>query len=388
MTEWLIGKYVKDHEKTADPAVRMRYSVLASVTGIICNLFLFIVKIAAGLLVHSLAVVSDSFNNLSDAFSSLAMFFSNKLAARPADREHPFGHGRVEYLISFFMSAVIMFTGLELMNQGVRSVLHPQEVHFSLPVFAGLCLTIPVKIWLSRFGRIIGTRTDNMTILASSQDAGNDVLVTTVTLSAMVLSALAGKIPFDGIGCVLVAVLIIISGFRLASDIISRILGGPADDGSLKQIEEILCGDSRILGIHDCIIHEYGPGMRIGSAHAEMSDKLSLNEAHMIIDRAEKEIYDRLHIIITIHIDPVDVDDTQTMDWKRRISEIAAGIDQGLSLHDLHYQDDLLTFDILVPFGCRYTPQEIEKMIREHVPENIRLKITFDLGYMQETIDE
>ena len=380
MNTWLLKKFIENYEDVKDKKVRLRYGTLAAMAGVFCNLGLFLLKLVVGLISHSVSVISDSFNNLSDAASNFLVLFSYRLSSKPADREHPFGHGRSEYLVSLFMAVVILATALELLQTSIKNIIHPATVHFEWWIFIILLSTILIKFWLSSFHGLIGRRTNNMTVLASSEDARNDMIVTSVSIVAMILSAFTEGISFDGIGGVVVSCFILYSGFGLAKEILSRLIGTAADQDVLREIQEAL-KDVQIYGIHDLIIHDYGPGVQIGSAHVEMDASLSLVEAHEIVDRLEKEIYEKMHVIMTLHVDPV-VRNQERDVLAEQIELALKEISEELSYHDLQIHNQTLSFDILVPFHFSVNDSAIEDALKKKL-EGYQLNITFDHGYVQ-----
>lgn len=380
MNTWLIKRFVQNYEDVKNKKVRLRYGMLAAMAGVFCNLGLFLMKLIVGLISHSVSIISDSFNNLSDAASNFLVLFSYRLSSKPADQEHPFGHGRSEYLVSLFMAALILATAFELLSTSIKSILHPAAVHFEWWILFILLCTILIKFWLSRFHGLIGRTTNNMTVLASSQDARNDMIVTAVSVIAMVLSAFTEGISFDGIGGVIVSCFILYSGIGLLKEILSRLMGTAADQEVIHEIQKAL-QDDQIYGVHDLIIHDYGPGVQIGSAHVEMDASLSLVEAHEIVDRLEKEIFEQIHVTMTLHVDPV-VRNRQRDILAKQIDAALKAVSEELSYHDLQIHDDTISFDVLVPFHFSLSDAQIEEELKEKI-KGYHLQVTFDHGYVQ-----
>lgn len=385
MTEWLIRKFVINPDDIQDERTRFSYGILTSAAGIACNMILFLLKLAGGILMQSISVLTDSFNNLSDCFSGLIALFGYKAAAKPADEEHPFGHGRMEYIISLAIAAMIFIAAFELLKASAERILSPVKILFDPLLFLFIVLTIPVKLWLSRLNYTIGEKIDSMPMRAVAEDAKNDVFATCISLGAMAMSAFYEGFPFDGIAGVIVSCLIFRSGFQTASDIVTKLLGAPTDPSLIREIRNIILEEEKIKGVHDIVIHEYGPGKLIGSAHAEIDGSMELNKVHAVIDRAEKKIRGKLGIDLTIHADPVT--DTVSPQYRKIISFLQEK-DASLSVHDFHEYDEegkqVLDFDILIPFNSSIAEEEICGGIRDLFDESVRLEIRFDHGYAGE----
>lgn len=389
MTEWLIARFVKNAENTADPAVRVRYGTFSSMTGIACNILLFLLKGGIGLFSGSIAVVSDAFNNLSDCLSCLISLFGYRMAAKPADKEHPFGHGRSEYVASLFISLIIFLAGFELLITGVSRIIHPSPVRFSWIMVIILIFSILVKLWMSMFYMNIGRRIDSSTLIASAQDSRNDVLSTALTLGAMLVSLSGISFPLDGIAGCVISLLILKAGYDIAKEIITQLLGRPLDPQLSKAIREQILSHPEILGVHDLIIHDYGPGVQIGSAHAEVDADMTLIKAHEIIDAAEEEINEKFHVNITLHIDPVETHNETMAIYKAAFEEVLNHLDPNLSLHDFRLRKkgdcEEASFDILIPYDCALTQDQINAQLKE-VSEaiGIQISVIYDHDYTGE----
>ena len=390
MTQFLIEHFVKDYEDVEKISVRTAYGVLASIVGIFCNVFLFAVKFTIGVIAHSVSVMADAFNNLSDAGSSIISFIGVKMAEKPADRDHPFGHGRIEYLTSLVLASVILIVGFELLKSSAMKVIHPETVRFSWIVLISLLASIGVKFWMCGFNRKLGRRIDSSVMLATAQDSLNDVVATTATVVSLVLSAFVSW-PVDGIMGVIVSIFVLFSGYGIIKDTISELLGQPADKELVSKISDIMLSRPEILGLHDLIIHSYGPGNLIGSAHAEVSAHDDLLQIHDTIDEVEKEIYERLHVMFTIHMDPIETDNQEIEEARKMMKNILAQIDEQLSFHDFRMVSGPthtnLIFDIVVPFECKLSFDDIRKQINDHLNQQKKkwyTVITFDRDYTAE----
>ena len=387
MTEWLIHRFIPDYEQTEDPKVRQRYGTLSSLTGIACNLVLFAVKLVMGMLSNSIAITSDAFNNLSDSASCIVTLFGYKLAAKPADKDHPFGHGRMEYLTSLVLAAVILFVGFELLSGSVDKIIHPQPVHFSLAVLLSLLASIGLKLWMCGFNRKLGNRIQSGVMLATAQDSLNDVAATFATVISLLLS-LVTDLPVDGVMGIIVSLFVFVCGYGIIKDTVNQLLGQPADPQLVRNIRQVMLSRPQILGIHDMIIHSYGPGNLIGSAHAEVSSSGDLLQIHDTIDEIEKQIYEQLHVMMTIHMDPIETDSPQVAEGRQLITRILDPIDPSLTFHDFRIVSGPthtnLIFDVVVPFDCPLSFDQIRRQVEEQLaaqPETWYAVITFDRDY-------
>ena len=390
MTKWLIARFIKNPEDVSDPSVRVKYGTLSSFTGIACNVLLFVLKMVIGMIAGSIAILSDAFNNLSDCLSCVISLFGYRMSVKPADREHPFGHGRSEYVASLLISIIIVLAGFELLLTSVQRVLHPSPVHFSWPMAFVLLFAIGVKLWMSAFYLKIGKTIDSTTLIASSQDSRNDVLSTALTLGAMGLGLSGVTFPVDGVAGCIISLFILKAGYDIAKDIVSQLLGTPADAQLSANIREQILSHPEILGLHDLIIHDYGPGVQIGSAHAEVDADMTLVEAHEVIDLAEEEVMEKYHVTMSLHIDPVDLHDRSRDLYKSAFEEAISSLDQGLSIHDFRLRKkedcDEASFDVLIPYECTLSADEIACVLKQ-VSEvlGIQISVRYDHDYTGET---
>ncbi len=289
LSKLLVIKFVKDYKNTNHKEVRDSYGYLASIVGILTNIFLFIIKISVGLISHSIAVTADAFNNLSDAASSIITFLGFKLASKPADKEHPFGHGRIEYISGLIVSFMVLLVGFEFIKSSLDRIKNPSIVRFQLIPFLLILFSIIVKLWLSRFNKYIGNTINSGALKASSLDALSDV----ITSSSVALSLLLAKwisFPIDGYFGILVSLLIIYSGISLIKETLDPLLGEAPDKELVSEIIERVMSYELIMGVHDLIVHNYGPGRCMASIHAEVPSNESIVKIHEVIDKAENEI--------------------------------------------------------------------------------------------------
>ncbi len=390
MTEWLIHTFVKDYNETHRSDVRFSYSRLSGTAGILCNLLLFLIKTVTGMLSGSTAVLSDAVNNLTDCFSCIVSLIGNKVASRPADHEHPFGHGRMEYVVSLATAALIISAAFELLFSAVGKILHPSPIRFSWLMTGILASTILVKLWMARFNRMLGERLDHTGMKAAAEDSRNDVLATALTLGSMILAKKFPGIPLDGAAGAIIAVYIGWSGIQLCREIIGKLLGNELDETLREQIMKLMQDDPNVLGVHDLVIHDYGTGNRMGSVHAELRADMSLREAHAIIDGCERRVEQELHVVLTVHPDPAETD-AVTEQWKEKTADTVKQIVSGATIHDFQIHSEpeglCLKFDINLPYECSRSAESIreetEKILSKADP-HIRCEITVDRGYFRE----
>jgi len=335
LIDLLIRTFIKQHENTADKAVRTAYGNLACVVSVICNLLLFAGKTAVGTLAGSVSITADGLNNLSDASSNIVSLVGFKLGSRPADSEHPYGHARYEYLAGLAVSVMILIIGVELLKESFLKVLHPTAVQFGWLTVAVLIGSILVKLWMSLLNRRIGGIIHSETLMATAADARNDVITTSAVLLAAVLTSLTGFDRLDGIMGLGVAGFILYSGIQLVRDTIDPILGAAPDPELVEHIEQKALGYPGVLGIHDLMIHDYGPGNRLVSFHIEMDAKGDVMQSHDVIDTIEKDLLVQDGMIATIHYDPVvtgnaHVDEIRTF-LKKQVKEL----EPAANIHDL-----------------------------------------------------
>ena len=358
MVNFLIKTFIKNSENTENPKIRQKYGTLSSIVGIICNVLLFLIKYAMGTLSHSISIVSDAFNNLSDCAGCLVTLLGYKMASKPADKNHPFGHGRMEYLTSLIIAALIIFVGEKIIN--------PVEIRFSFAVLFSLVFSIAVKLWMAVFNAELGKKINSSVLTATAKDSKSDVIATSATLIALICS-LFTALPVDGVMGLLVSVFILKSGYDIVKDTVDELLGKPADPEIINNIKEYVLKNDKIIGIHDLIIHSYGPGNIIGSCHVEVKSNESFTEVHDIVDSIEREIHNNLNILMTIHMDPIEVNDMLTNKCKKLVNNIIHSIDSSLDLHDFRIvsgeSHTNLIFDLVVPFECKYSNEELKQKI-------------------------
>lgn len=384
MTGLLLRLFVKNHNDTENPVVRSAYGKLAGAVGIVCNLLLFAGKLLAGILSGSVAVTADAVNNLSDASSSLVTLLGFKLAERPADEEHPYGHARIEYISGLVVAALILLIGAELAKSSFSKILHPETVEFSLLTLGVLIGSILVKLWMALFCRKLGRRIDSTTLLATSADSRNDVIST----AAVLVGCLAGyffDVKLDGYIGMAVALFIIWSGCSIAKDTISPLLGEQASGELVRSISDLILSHEKILGIHDLMVHDYGPGNCFASVHAEMDSAEDPLTCHDIIDDIERDALRELRVHLVIHYDPIITDDEELNAARALVEQEIRSIDESLSLHDFRMVrgpgHTNLIFDLVIPYSMEDRKAELKARIDERLQRQDRkyyTVITFD----------
>ena len=354
MTQFLIRLFVKNPQDTASQKVRAAYGTLGACTGIAVNVLLSATKFLLGLMSGSLAVMADAVNNLSDAAGSVMSLLSVRLADKPVDREHPFGHGRIEYIGALAIGVLILIAGVKLLSEGIAAIVTPAVLTVQLVTLALLFASVLVKLWLYFYYRKLGRAIDSTTLLAASKDSLSDVVATSAVLVSIVLQKLFGW-RIDGYMGVVVAMFVLKTGLSVCKDPIDRLLGEKPNPSMTRAIREKLLSYEGILGLHDLVVHDYGPGRCIASVHAEVSAKGDIVAVHEMIDQAERELKEELGIVVLIHMDPIVTDDPLVNEVHQKVSEYLHSVDERLSLHDFRMvpgqQQINLVFDCLLPDG-------------------------------------
>ncbi len=304
MLKFIIRRFIPNYEDIKNNEVRKKYGILAGVLGIILNLFLFVAKLVVGMLINSIAVISDAFNNLSDLGSAIVSTIGSRLSGKRADEEHPYGHGRGEYISALIIGVLIIFMGVELFKSSVSELLNPQPVHINIFSAAILFVSIVVKLWMWSYNRYMGRKINSSILLAAAKDSLNDTIATSLIIATAIVAPFI-KFPIDGVAGILVSVSIVWAGISVAISTINTLIGVAPDSHFISQIEEMVMSGENVLGMHDLLVHDYGPGRTIASVHAEVPDDLSLVEVHDMIDAIEHKIMQEMGVDIVIHMDPV-----------------------------------------------------------------------------------
>ena len=372
MTERLVRRFIPDWENVGDPAVRERYGMLSGGVGIFLNLLLSVGKLLAGLLTGSIAVTADAFNNLSDAGSSVVTLVGFKLAGQKADDGHPFGHGRIEYLAGLLVSLLILMVGVELGKSSIEKIIHPEEIAFSLLSVGILAASILVKLWMCLFNRKLGKRIGSAAMEATATDSLSDVVATSAVLAGTLVGGLTGE-SIDGWIGVVVAVFILRAGWGAAKDTVDPLLGSAPDPALVKGIQELVMSHKQVVGMHDLVIHDYGPGRRMCSFHAEVPQNADIMEAHDAIDHIERGILEKYGVETTAHMDPIATEDESVNSLREQVRALVKEVDGEMTIHDFRVtrgpKHTNLIFDVVVPYRCKLTDEEIVGQITRRVRE-------------------
>lgn len=385
MTDLLLRLFVKQHEQVEDPEVRGRYGVMAGMVGIVCNLLLCGAKLAIGVLSKSVSITADAVNNLADASSSIVTLVGFRLSRKVADAKHPYGYARAEYLSGLGVAALILIIGVQLLRSSIEKILNPEQIIFSWALIAVLLLSILVKLWMALFNRAIGKRISSTALIATAADSRNDVIATAAVLLAAVIARLSG-LMLDGYIGVLVALFILYSGVEIGKETIKPLLGVAADQEMMDLVRrETMRFDPRILGIHDLMVHDYGPGRCFASLHAEIDYREDVLEAHELIDDIERMFQLKHHIHLVIHYDPIVTDDEELNTLRLQVLQSLEGIHPELTAHDFRMvrgaSHSNLIFDVVMPYAFAGKEQEIQQTVEAAIQTqgmSYRTVITFD----------
>lgn len=384
LTSLLLKLFVKNREDTTSPKVRTAYGVLSGVVGIICNVLLCAGKLAAGFISGSVSVVADAVNNLSDASSSVVTLIGFRLAAKPADEKHPFGYHRIEYFSGLAVAVMIVVIGVELIKTSVEKIISPEPVEFSVLLAAVLIASMLVKAWMALFNSKLGKKINSPALTATVADSRNDVITTAAVLSSCIVGKLTG-LRIDGYMGVAVALFIIWSGIGIAKDTISPLLGEAPDEGLVHALAAHICRYDKILGIHDLIVHDYGPGRRFASVHVEIDHREDVLDAHELIDDIEREVKQTMNVDLVIHYDPVVTDDAELNEIKGKVTDALKSFDERLGIHDFRMVRGTghtnVIFDVVIPHEYEKRTDKLKKLINQTL-KNDKMKyfavVTFD----------
>lgn len=372
MTSLLIRLFVKDRDNVGDPTVRNRYALLASITGIVLNILLFASKLTLGLITFSVAVVADAFNNMSDASSSVVTLVGFRMSGKHADKKHPMGHGRLEYISAFIVDMLIIVVGFELFMSSIDKIITPELPDVSNALLILLGVAILVKLWLFFYYGKIAKKINSAAIRAASFDSISDTIATTLVLVSALISRYA-HIAIDGWAGIIVAAFILFTGFKAAKETIELLLGSTPDPEFVKKIYEFVKNYPQVIGIHDVMVHDYGPGRLIVSFHAEVPSDSNFCYAHDVVDCIERDMHDQFGCIVTIHIDPIDVNDERVNEMRKLAEDTAKEVDESFTIHDFrmtyggkHYN---MIFDLSIPTDSKYDDEEAAKLVAERIKE-------------------
>ena len=366
----LVRLFIKDCDNVTDPAVRERYGILSGAVGIALNLLLSAGKLFAGLMTGSISITADAFNNLSDAGSSVVTLVGFKLAGQKADDGHPFGHGRMEYLAGLLVSLMILLVGVELGRSSIGKILRPEAVDFSLVSTGILAASILVKLWMGQFNRGLGRKIGSAAMAATAADSLSDAVATAAVLAGTLVNRFA-HVNIDGWVGLAVAVFILRSGWGAAKDTINPLLGESPDPELVKQLRELVLSHPQVVGMHDLIIHDYGPGRRLCSFHAEVPQDADILDAHDAIDHIEREIQEKFGIETTVHMDPIATADEKVNQLRRQVADLARVVEPEMTIHDFRVvrgpTHTNVIFDAVVPHKCRLTDEEVLQRLHRAV---------------------
>lgn len=394
MTNFLIIKFIKNHENTKDAIVRENYGKFASIVGIIANALLSISKILIGLIFNSISITADGVNNLSDTSSSIITFIGFKMGGKPADKDHPFGHARLEYLSGLVVGIAILLLGIELIKTSVDKVINPEPMDFSILMIIVLLFSIAVKLWLSYFNGQLAKKISSSTLKATSVDSRNDVITTTAILISIIISRIT-DVQIDGyMGCI-VALFILYSGINILRDIMNPLLGELPDEEFVNEIEHKIMSYEGVLNIHDLVIHNYGPSRYFATVHVEVDAKEDIMKSHDMIDNIERDFAKKLNINLVIHLDPVITDDNEINNLRSMTEKKVKSININLSMHDFRVvkgeTHTNLIFDVVIPFDFDINSNdlayEIERLVKEE-NETYFTVITIDKNYVSTCMNE
>lgn len=372
MTEFLVRTFVKDYKNTEDTQVRTRYGLMASVVGICCNVILFVSKLFIGMLVNSISVMADAFNNLSDAASSIVGFVGVKMAGKPADEDHPFGHGRVEYIAAFIVAFLVIQVGFSFFKTSIEKIIHPEEMTFKAVSLAVLLLSVCIKLWMALFNKTLGKRIHSTVMKATAADSLGDVITTSATILSILVYGILG-LNIDGIIGLVVSCIVMWAGVKIAKDTLTPLIGEPIDPKLYDEITEFVESYEGIIGTHDLIVHNYGPSRSMASIHAEVPNDVNIEVSHEIIDAIEREAVRKFGIFLVIHMDPVETKDSRVMEFGSMLENVLQKIDPRISFHDLRMVEGKnkisLIFDLVVP-------REYDKNKKDCLKEEVTKKVT------------
>lgn len=370
MTNFLIKLFIKDNENIQNQEVRGKYAMLSSITGIVVNILLSVFKLIIGIIANSMSIISDALNNVTDAGSSVVTMIGFKMSQKKVDADHPWGHGRMEYITGFFVDILIILVGFELLQSSIEKILNPELPNISNITLILLAVAILAKLWLFLFYRKIANKINSAAIKGTAYDSISDSISTLAVFISAIVARFAG-VSIDGYVSLLVSLFILITGFKAIKEIIDLLLGQKPDPEFVKEIEEFANQYETIEGIHDIMVHDYGPGRKIISFHAEVPADSDICKAHDIIDQMEQDIFDKFHCITTIHMDPIVVDDEEINEMKKYTESIVKGINEKFSIHDFRMTDGgervNLIFDLVIPTDEKVDVEKVITEIRQEI---------------------
>ena len=370
--DFLVKKFVTDYENVEKVSVRTSYGVLASVTGIFCNVFLFLLKGSIGFFLQSISVMADAFNNLSDAGSSVIGLIGVKMASKPADKEHPFGHQRVEYIASMFVAFLILVVAFELAKESVGKIIAPEAAEFSVLALSVLGASVAVKGGMFVFARRLGKRIDSDVLLALSKDSLSDCVATAVVIAGLLIAHFTGFNP-DGYAGVLVAIFVAFSGIGILKETMSKLIGQAVEPELIAAIKARIFAHEEVLGVHDISVYSFGPNKYFASVHIELDASLDVMESHELIDSIEQEFARETNISLTGHLDPIVVNDPAVVELRKKFGQLVKSLDERYFMHDFRtvigpHRANVI-FEVAIPFDCKKSNEEVKEDICRAVSE-------------------
>lgn len=388
MTKILLKLFIKDYNDTANPRVRRKYVNLGSAVGVLCNIILFLIKLTIGLLAGSVSIMADAFNNLTDIGSSVVTLIGFRMSEKPADKEHPFGHGRFEYMSAMFVAIIILLVGFELFKSSINKIINPTELNIEIYTIILLLISVIIKLWMFLFNKKLGKSINSTSLVATAQDSINDSIATSAVLISIVICSIFG-INIDPYIGLLVAAFICYSGIITIKETLDPLLGMPPEKETIDSIVSIVLKNESFVGIHDLIVHNYGPGRSFASLHVEVPADADIVACHEVIDACEKELHNTLGIEVVIHMDPIATNDENTKKIKESIKKAVLEYDSLLSIHDFRMVDGAekinLIFDVVVPNEVKKQDSDIKEEINKickKLDSRYRAVITIDRDYI------
>jgi cation diffusion facilitator family transporter len=374
LTDLLVKLFVKDYNNVETAKVRTNYGVLSSLVGIACNVLLSVTKFIVGMLINSISIMADAANNLSDAASSIISLIGVKLAGRPADKEHPFGHGRFEYLSALAVAFLILAVGFSLLQSSVTKIIHPEELSVDPVLIVILCVSVLLKVWMMFFNRKLGKRINSTVMIATSADSRNDVVVTSATIISAIVTGTTG-LYIDGYIGVLVSLFVMFAGFNIAKETLEPLLGQAVERDVYEKVSRMVQSYDGIFGTHDLIIHNYGPTHRMATIHAEVPNNINFEKAHETIDQIERDVLEKLDIFLVIHMDPIEVNNEMVKEKKEAVLGVVKSLEPKATIHDFRlvngeHQINLI-FDLVIPYS--YSKDAEQKLLMNIVEEIRRI---------------
>lgn len=389
MTSLLVKLFIKDGEKITDTTVRKKYGTLAGVVGIFCNFVLFALKLAVGMFSASISIIADALNNLSDMGSSVITMLGFRLASKPADPDHPYGHGRFEYISALAVAGLVLVMGFELLKSSVEKIINPEPLNFGLLPVIILVVSVLIKLWMFSFSKKLGKKINSSALIATAQDSKNDALTTLAILISVIVMVFT-DINIDAYVGAVISLYILWSGIKVAKETLNPLLGEPLDADTARILEEEIMAFDGFLGVHDLIAHNYGPGRCFASIHVEVPANTDIVKCHEQIDLCEKLVYERTGVLLTVHMDPVETDNEILNNTKTVIGDRIKEIHPDLSIHDFRMtpksdERTNLIFDVVLPAGMEKEKHSVKtriETIAKEIDPTYCCVITFDFDYI------